>query len=148
MQCQPLLFDYSVIGVFQTANKNTRNKMQADFRRDPPSHEACRINRIIYVSSATATDTVPLGKIKAIPFITHPQVLIPSSLLQREIKIRLFGCPSLSSVTISTELRRLLIVVIADFITLRWVIPVVFIQHEIIKCINQSEHNCISTNGT
>ena len=25
MQCQPLLFDYGVIGVLQTANKNTRN---------------------------------------------------------------------------------------------------------------------------
>ena len=99
----------------QEHEKYKRNKMQANFRRDPPRHEACRINRISYVSSATATDTVLLGKTEAIPFITHPQILITSSLPQREVKTRLFGCPSPSSVTIPTELRRLLIVMVADF---------------------------------
>ena len=99
----------------QEHEKYKRNKVQGDFRRDPSSHEACSITHIIYVSSATATDTALLGKIKAIPFITHPQILITSSLPQREVKTRLFGCPSLSSVTIPTELRRLLIVVVAYF---------------------------------
>jgi hypothetical protein len=99
----------------QEHEKYKRNKMQADFRRDPPSHEACRINRIIYVPSATATDTALLGKIKAIPFIIHPLILITSSLPQQEVKTRLFGCPSPNSVTIPTELRRPLIVVVADF---------------------------------
>jgi len=68
--------------------------MQADFRRDPPSHEACKITRIIYVSSATAADTALLGKIKAIPFTKYPQILITLSSSQREVKTRLFGCPS------------------------------------------------------
>jgi len=92
----------------QEHEKYKRNKMQADFRRDPPSHEACRITRIIYVPSATATDTTLLGKIKAIPFTKHPQILNTSSSPQREVKTRLLSCPSPSSVTITTELRRLL----------------------------------------
>lgn len=78
----------------QEHEKYKRNKMKGDFRWDPPSHEACSITRIIYVTSATATDTALLGKIKAIPFITHPQIVITSSLFQREVKTRLFGCPS------------------------------------------------------
>jgi len=52
----------------QEHEKYKTNKMQADFRRDPPSHEACRITRIIHVPSATAVHTALLGKIKAIPF--------------------------------------------------------------------------------
>ena len=99
----------------QEHEKYNRNKMKGDFRRDPPSHEAYSITRIIYVTSAAATDTALLGKIKAIPFITHPQILITLSLFQREVKTRLFGCPSPSSVTIPIELRRLLIVVVAFY---------------------------------
>jgi hypothetical protein len=56
--------------------KYKRNKMQIDFRRDPSSHEACRITHIIYVSSAAATDTALLGKIKAIPLTKHLLLLL------------------------------------------------------------------------
>ena len=100
----------------QEHEKYKRNKMQDDFRGDPPSHEAYRITRIVYVSSATATDTTLIGKIKAIPFIKHPQILINSSLLQREVKTRCSVVHPPAQFTIPTELCRLLNVLVAGFL--------------------------------